>query len=242
VVAIVSITPAFRATRTGIGSLTYTVLFEADDDLNILEYIHEHARELIGGSWIPKPHEKISSAALLMLTDGDGGTRIATRVARKQPLKHMSDEVLKQHLDGGVAKLLIEKYRELGLRQAELEGFEDTSNGVNKGFGYYGEYMNVVLAAHMMRIGAVVDDEFKTYLRELVPKVRSHDVWQTILYSNTSQISSRYGYQMSFCDDGFRDPGKAQFLTALDNCTSGQPRVLGPRYIITVCNPTKLLS
>ncbi|KAF3763819.1 hypothetical protein M406DRAFT_262923, partial [Cryphonectria parasitica EP155] len=67
----------------------------------------------------------------------------------------------------------------------------------------------VLLGAVMMRVGAKIKDEDFQYLRELVPRIVSHD-----------------GYTSPLADLGFRGPGKAQFLAALDNYKPGVPRSL----------------
>jgi len=69
------------------------------------------------------------------------------------------------------------------------------------------EYRSIVLAAMMMHVGAQIKQEHIQRLREIVPK-----------------ILSREGFQWPICDDGFRGPGKRQFLAALDYYQSGTPR------------------
>lgn len=71
----------------------------------------------------------------------------------------------------------------------------------------YGEYRNIILAAHVMSLGANLDDDEKEYLRNLIPKV-----------------STRYGYYLPMCDDGFREPGRVQFEMALAQYTNGEKR------------------
>lgn len=136
-----------------------TVLFEADQDINILDYIQDDARELIGGEWALKENEKVAGSHIILVMSPDGGRRIANRVTRKQELKDMPDATMKAHLDAGIAKQLFAKYRAIDESDATL--------------GFYGEYMSIILAAYMMQIGATLDDEMRSYLRELVPKVRA---------------------------------------------------------------------
>ncbi|KXJ93947.1 hypothetical protein Micbo1qcDRAFT_201876 [Microdochium bolleyi] len=77
-----------------------------------------------------------------------------------------------------------------------------------------GPYRLIVFGALMIRAGAEIRAKDLEHLRELVRQVRS-----------------RPGFSWAFDDDGFRDPGKVQFLTALDNYKAGTPRNFGdPRY------------
>lgn len=70
----------------------------------------------------------------------------------------------------------------------------------------------VILAAMVMQTGAKISDENMQHLRELVPRICSYP-----------------GYAPPFADDGFRDPGKKQFLAALEYYKPGTPR--------TFCEP-----
>ena len=70
-----------------------------------------------------------------------------------------------------------------------------------------GEYRLIIVGALMMRAGAKIRDDDMQHLRELVPKVVCNE-----------------GYIMSMYGDGFRGPGKRQFLAALDDYKAGMPR------------------
>jgi hypothetical protein len=72
---------------------------------------------------------------------------------------------------------------------------------------YDPKYVVVLLGALMMRAEAKIRDDDLKHLRELVP-----------------QIPSREGYNWPLNDDGFRGPGRAQFLAALDHYKAGVPR------------------
>lgn len=72
---------------------------------------------------------------------------------------------------------------------------------------YNGELRVILIGALIMRAGAKLSEENKNHLRELAAK-----------------FPGREGYQMPISDDGLRGPGKAQFLTALDNYKEGTPR------------------
>jgi hypothetical protein len=68
-------------------------------------------------------------------------------------------------------------------------------------------YTVIIVGALMMRAGAKISQDDLKHLRELVPT-----------------IASREGFALAFCDEGFRGPGKRQFLAALDNHQAGTPR------------------
>jgi hypothetical protein len=69
-------------------------------------------------------------------------------------------------------------------------------------------YRPVILAALMMQVGATIKDEELQRLQQLVPAVKSSEHFVNPLMG----------------DDGFRGPGKRQFLAALDHYKSGTPR------------------
>ncbi|CEJ58958.1 hypothetical protein PMG11_07597 [Penicillium brasilianum] len=70
-----------------------------------------------------------------------------------------------------------------------------------------GEYKTIILGALLMRVGAKIKDEDLQHLRDLVP-----------------QVPCAPGTIWSLEDVGFRSPGKAQFLAALDAYEQGKPR------------------
>ncbi|KAJ5370427.1 uncharacterized protein N7496_006519 [Penicillium cataractarum] len=70
-----------------------------------------------------------------------------------------------------------------------------------------GEYKTIVLGALLMRVGAKINDEDRRLLRGLVSKVVCIP-----------------GIAWPLGDGGFRSPGKAQFLAALDAYEPGKPR------------------
>ncbi|KXH52926.1 hypothetical protein CNYM01_08165 [Colletotrichum nymphaeae SA-01] len=72
---------------------------------------------------------------------------------------------------------------------------------------HQGQYRTIVVGALMMRAGAKIKADDFQHLRDLVPK-----------------IPCQYRFAMPIVDFGFRDPGKAQFLAALDNYQPGTPR------------------
>lgn len=65
----------------------------------------------------------------------------------------------------------------------------------------------VILAAMVMQSGAKISDDNMQHLREIVPRIHSSP-----------------GYAWPLNDEGFRDPGRAQFLAALDHYMPGTPR------------------
>ncbi|KAJ5794309.1 hypothetical protein N7457_000908 [Penicillium paradoxum] len=68
------------------------------------------------------------------------------------------------------------------------------------------KYRTIILVALMLRVGARVKEEHLQYVRDLVPQIN---------------CNSRH---MLLADHGFRTPGRAQFLAALDYCKPGVPR------------------
>lgn len=75
---------------------------------------------------------------------------------------------------------------------------------------YQGQYKVILLGALMMRVGAKIQDHDFQHLRDLVP-----------------QINCNEGYTMAIWDDGFRGPGKRQFLAAMNHYKAGVPRNFG---------------
>lgn len=67
-------------------------------------------------------------------------------------------KITKVKLDTGIGKKLFKRYANI-------------PKGENSNHSCFGEYMSIILAAYMMRVGANLDDEDRKYLRELVPKV-----------------------------------------------------------------------
>jgi len=65
----------------------------------------------------------------------------------------------------------------------------------------------VVLAAMVMQSGAKISDDNMQHLRDIVPRIHSSP-----------------GYAWPLNDEGFRDPGKVQFLAALEYYKPGTPR------------------
>ncbi len=70
-----------------------------------------------------------------------------------------------------------------------------------------GEYRVIILTAMMMRVGATIKQDVLQHVRALAPR-----------------IPSREGYALPLFDEGFRGPGKRQFLTALESYQAGTPR------------------
>ncbi|KAJ5622113.1 hypothetical protein N7528_005345 [Penicillium herquei] len=72
---------------------------------------------------------------------------------------------------------------------------------------FHGKYRVIIFGAMMMRVGAKMKEEDLQYLRDLTPTIHSSP-----------------DYPTPFNDEGFRDPGRAQFLAALDHYQPGVPR------------------
>jgi len=87
------------------------------------------------------------------------------------------------------------------------------------------KYKMVILAAYMMQLGAKISPEDRSHLLEILPS-----------------IESRPGYAMPLGDEGFRDPGKAQFKAALDLYVDGQPRDFFAPRLVLASNPNREIS
>ncbi|KAK8124229.1 hypothetical protein PG999_004147 [Apiospora kogelbergensis] len=101
---------------------------------------------------------------------------------------------LRQKLDASTGDRLFDFYR----------AKENESSGLGQGNG---KYRVILVGALIMRTGAKIRDSDLQHLRELVP-----------------QVHSSPGFALPLGDGGFRDPGKAQFLAALNHYTPGTPR------------------
>lgn len=108
------------------------------------------------------------------------------------------------------------EYREvLGELVAHTRSQLDTGNTGNKLFDQFrareqepnGLYRMIIVGALMMRTGAKIRDEDIRYLRDLA-----------------TRVDCKPGWAPPHDDSGFRGPGKAQFLAALDNYQAGTPR------------------
>jgi hypothetical protein len=73
--------------------------------------------------------------------------------------------------------------------------------------GWRGKYEMIIVAALMMCAGAKIGEEDMRYLRGVVP-----------------QINCNEGFTPAIWDEGFRGPGRRQFLAALDKYVPGTPR------------------
>ncbi|OTA66832.1 hypothetical protein K449DRAFT_431165 [Hypoxylon sp. EC38] len=72
---------------------------------------------------------------------------------------------------------------------------------------HYGKYRVIIAGALLMRAGATIQESEMQHLRELVPHINCNHVFTFPLF-----------------DEGFRGPGRAQFLAALENYQPGVPR------------------
>lgn len=72
------------------------------------------------------------------------------------------------------------------------------------------KYYTVLLAAMVMESGAKISDDNMQHLREIVPPMHSTPV-----------------YASPLSEGGFFDPGRAQFLAALEYYKPGTPRAFG---------------
>lgn len=101
--------------------------------------------------------------------------------------------------------------------------------------GHRAKYRVVLVGAIMLRAGARIADDDLRHLRDLVPQINSRPGLAPSLQDNPARptaaallVSAR-----DVDDEGFRNPGRAQFLAALDNYKPGVPRsFLEPRSVI----------
>ncbi|ROW02521.1 hypothetical protein VMCG_06111 [Cytospora schulzeri] len=95
-----------------------------------------------------------------------------------------------------------------------------------------GKYRVIILGALMMRAGAKIKDEDLQHLRDLVPLIQSNPGLAASLLGAAMRPLALLMAVRNVGDDGFRQPGRAQFLAALDNYKAGVPRsFLEPRQI-----------
>lgn len=104
------------------------------------------------------------------------------------------DRLILHKLDSGLGDELFEK-----CRAAEGDPIGDFDGDC--------KYLQVVFAAIMMEYGATIKEAHIKHLRDLVPKIQCNE--------NTV---------VPLIDNGFRGPGKRQFLAALDHYQGGKPR------------------
>lgn len=103
--------------------------------------------------------------------------------------------VVREKLDSGLGDKLFDEYRA-----------EENDYGGSL-FDEKRKYLVIVLGALMMRVGAKIREADIQHLRELVPDIPCREKW---IYP--------------LMDNGFRGPGKRQFLVALDHYQAGTPR------------------
>jgi len=118
--------------------------------------------------------------------------------------RSMNDFVILDMM-GGIDAVTIRVRLDAGVGQRVFDKYRALENDEECFFG--GKYRLCVLAALMMRVGANINKNDIDHLREIV-----------------ADIPSREGYHWPLCDDGFRGPGKRQFLAALNNYKPGTPR------------------
>ncbi|KAH8772828.1 hypothetical protein F5883DRAFT_642186 [Diaporthe sp. PMI_573] len=105
------------------------------------------------------------------------------------------DRLILHKLDSGTGDELFDKY--LAADQ-DQDGSRDFDNS---------KYLQVVLAAVVMEYGATIKEAHMKHLRDIVPKIQCNE--NTVI---------------PLIDNGFRGPGKRQFLAALDHYQAGKPR------------------
>lgn len=122
----------------------------------------------------------------------------------------------------------------------ELEGIvSDCRNTLNSGIGDKlfrvfrkkehepnGKYRIILVGAIVMRAGAVVKDDDFNHLRELVGDIPCRDGLTPALrgFSGTPSALRLLAAGRNGSDDGFRHPGKVQFLAAMEHYRPGVAR------------------
>ena len=104
-------------------------------------------------------------------------------------------------------------------------------------------YRVVIVGAIMLRAGAKISDDDLRHLRDLVPQIHSLPSLAHSLRDSPARPSGAALLVASrgVDDEGFRHPGRAQFLAALDNYKPGVPRsFLEPRLVDHWKGPPKL--
>lgn len=89
-----------------------------------------------------------------------------------------------------------------------------------------GKYQVIILGAIMMRAGAMIKNDDLNHLRGLVGDVTCRDGLTPALRGVSGKPSALrlLAAGRDDTDNGFRHPGKVQFLTALDHYKPGVPR------------------
>lgn len=109
--------------------------------------------------------------------------------------KELESPAFRKKLDAGLCDKLFKDYRSKENSGYFMSLFSD------------GKMRTVLLAAMVMQSGAKISDDNMQHLREIVPRVHSSP-----------------GFAWPFNDSGFRDPGKVQFLAAMEYYKPGTPR------------------
>lgn len=105
--------------------------------------------------------EKTTGNGLVVSMFKDGSIRWVTQPGRKKDPQPIPPEVLRQHLDEGLAEKLFVKYNK----------FKPIPKHKGDNRKFHGRYMCIILAARMMELGAVLSEERRAYLRKLIPQV-----------------------------------------------------------------------
>lgn len=112
------------------------------------------------------------------------------------PDKELQSTAFREKLDAGLCDKLFKEFRAKEKSVLSWMGLFPDS-----------KMHTVLLAAMVMQSGAKISDDNMQHLRDIVPRIHSSP-----------------GYAWPLNDDGFRDPGKVQFLAALEYYKPGTPR------------------
>ncbi|KAI2468593.1 hypothetical protein F4781DRAFT_265372 [Annulohypoxylon bovei var. microspora] len=106
------------------------------------------------------------------------------------------EEELEEHVAGIRAKL-----------DADGLGYKLIRHWRSKEGDLGGEYRVIIAGALLMRAGAKIEESEMQHLHEIVPRINCNS-----------------GFTLPVVDKGFRTPGRAQFMAALDHYQPGSPR------------------
>lgn len=173
-------------------------LFECDQDLFHIAEMRMGLEEI----------QDIKINAYDMVTQADASSPHKNAYYKTDEYKKELEDLVsdcRNTLDSGLGDELLSTYRSM----------EDE---------FHGKYRLILVGAVMMRAGAVIKDDDLNHLREIVPQVWCRDGLRPTPRRGSGGFSMEDLIEASLFDMGFRHPGKAQFLAALENYKPGVPR------------------
>ncbi|KAJ5108829.1 hypothetical protein N7456_005504 [Penicillium angulare] len=122
-------------------------------------------------------------------------------VGMKEKWEYSMAEMVMTGLSAEKKKYVREKF--------DVDNYGDTlfANCKAKEGEWEGKYCTIILGTVLMSVGARISSQNMKHLRKLAGEVQCNP-----------------GFTLCLFDDGFRAPGRAQFLAALDHYQPGKPR------------------